>query len=127
MFVDISTIREAGGIRLTKGVCIGVVDEFSKFGAVFFVERKGQLPTVLCEIFAKWRDLGRPVKIVRCDNAGENKAFEKMAMGIKWQLALTFEFTPARTPEMNYMVEVFRHSLCSIACHVQLRTYSRYH
>ena len=84
-----------------------MVDEFSKFGDMFFVESKGHLPTVLCEIFSRWRDLGRPVQIVRCDNAGENKAFEKMAMGIKWQLALTFEFTPARTLEMNHLIENF--------------------
>ena len=107
VFVDISTIREAGGFPLTKGVCIGVVDEYSKFGVMFFVERKGRLPIVLCEIFSKWKELGRPVKVVRCDNAGENKALEKMAMGIKWQLALTFEYTPARMPEMNYLIEKF--------------------
>ena len=107
VFVDISTIREAGGFPLTKGVCIGVVDEYSKFGVMFFVDSKGHLPIVLYEIFSKWRDLGRPVQIVRCDNAGENKAFEKMAMNIKWQLALTFEYTPARTPEMNHLIEKF--------------------
>ena len=28
-------------------------------------------------------------------------------MDVKWQLALTFEYTPARTPEMNYLVEKF--------------------
>ena len=30
-----------------------------------------------------------------------------MAMTIKWQLALTFEYTPVRTPEMNFLIEKF--------------------
>jgi hypothetical protein len=30
-----------------------------------------------------------------------------MAMPVQWQLDLTFEYTPARTPEMNYLIEKF--------------------
>jgi hypothetical protein len=83
IFLDISTIREAGGFPLKRGVCIGIVDEYGKYGMVIFVEKKGELPQVLCQLFSKWKQQKRPVQIVRCDNAGENKAFKKMAMTIQ--------------------------------------------
>jgi hypothetical protein len=105
VYIDISTIRHAGGEEVTKGVCIGVVDEYSSHGTLLFVTAKGQLPTTLCELFAQWKGTGRPVKYVRCDNAGENKALETMSKKGVWQLALVFEYTASRTPEMNWLVE----------------------
>ena len=97
VYIDISTIRHAGGEEVTKGVCIGVVDEYSSHGTLLFVTAKGRLPATLCELFAQWKGTGRPVKYVRCDNAGENKAFETMSNKGVWQLALVFEYTAART------------------------------
>ena len=42
---------------------------------------------------------GRKVKFIRCDNAGENLAFEKA--GRLEGLGLTFEYTAPGTPQQN--------------------------
>ena len=50
--------------------------------------------------------MGKPVGIVRCDNAGENKALKTRSDSADWKLEIDFEFTARSTPQQNSPVEV---------------------
>ena len=70
----------------------------------FFISEKSQLEEVLEPFFVDLKNTyGIIVKIVRCDNAGENRSFEKTCKseghGIK------FEYTAPGTPQQNGRVE----------------------
>ena len=59
-----------------------------------------------CVKFNKWKQAGIPVKIVRCDNGGENVKLEKRSKSAEWKLNLTFEYTARSTPQQNSLAEV---------------------
>jgi len=46
------------------------------------------------------------VKIIRLDNAGENKALKRRCQSKDWKLNLQFEFTARDTPQQNSRAEV---------------------
>ena len=50
-----------------------------------------------CELFNKHKVQGRPIKIVRCDNGGENIKLEKVANGETWKLGIDFEYAGKQT------------------------------
>jgi len=54
----------------------------------------------------RWKHEGRPVKIIRCDDAGENKKLEKEANGHQWKVAIKFEYTGRSTPQRNHLAEL---------------------
>ena len=107
IFLDISTIRDAGGVTVRSGVWVGLVDDYSGFATSIFVSTKKAMVEKVCELFNQWRGRGLPVQIVRCDNAGENKALEKRAHSSVWQFPVTFQYTSAGTPQHNAQVEKF--------------------
>ena len=59
-----------------------------------------------CEKFNVWNQNGKPVKVVRCDNAGENTKLSKRCNSHEWKLNIQFEFTGRDTPQQNSLVEV---------------------
>jgi hypothetical protein len=49
-----------------------IVDEFSELKFSRFYDSKDKMlvePT--CEIFDRWKQTGKPVKVVHCDNKGD--------------------------------------------------------
>lgn len=70
-----------------------------------FVQTKDGMVKPTCEQFQKWKDAGKPVKIVRCDSGGENIKLEKELNGEKWKLGVKFEHTARDTPQQNSIVE----------------------
>ena len=77
-----------------------------------FHTTKNEIADYACRILIKWKDQGTPTSFVRCDNAGENKSFEKVANGSKWKMNINFEFTARATPQQNSPVETeFSHVL----------------
>ena len=107
VYLDLSTIREAGNIPVRNGVWVGVIDEFSGAATSLFVARKNAMVEAVCELFGDWREKGRPVDTVRCDNAGENRHLQARAQSSSWNLGLTFQYTSAHTPQQNALIEKF--------------------
>jgi len=46
------------------------------------------------------------MRLVRMDNAGENKLFRQRAKSKDWQLGLQVEYTPRGTPQHNHLAEL---------------------
>jgi hypothetical protein len=77
----------------------------------FFVTKTDMIePT--CEKLFKWKNEGKPIKYIRCDNGGENRGLKKGLYSSDWKFPIKFEFTGCDTPLRNYLAEV---SLATIA------------
>ena len=70
------------------------------------LRKKKDLPDTMSSLVDKWRKGGMNIKIIRLDNAGENKAFEEHSNGKDWCLNLTFEFMGPDIPQQNHLAEV---------------------
>eukprot|EP00957_Ditylum_brightwellii_P031781 2410183-Ditylum_brightwellii.AAC.1 len=60
----------------------------------------------MCTKFHKLKESGMPVKVIRCDNAGENLLLQKQANSAAWKLNIKFEYTARDTPQQNSLAEV---------------------
>ena len=83
-----------------------MVDEYSGMKISLFHDTKNGIVDPTCERFYHWRQNGRPVKLIRCDNRGENVKLDSRAKIKDWKLNLEFEYTGGDTPQRNHMVEV---------------------
>ena len=63
------------------------------------------MPTLVCRLLSHWKSIDIPVKVLRCDNAGENRKLEDATRAKKYQLGITFEYAIRATPEQNSRVE----------------------
>jgi hypothetical protein len=61
------------------------------------------LKVKMITLIKQLRSKGITVKIIRCDNAGENVSFQKEAEELN--LGLVFEYTAPDTPQQNGRVE----------------------
>ena len=86
--------------------CLIMVDEYSSMTISLFCDTKNGIVEPTCEIFENWRQNGRPVNFIRCDNGGENVKLESRAKRKDWKLNLEFEYTGRDTPQRNHMAEV---------------------
>lgn len=103
VYVDISsfTTSSSGG----KKHWVLIVDDCTDMKWSYFIKRKEDLPETFMT-FLKERDgEGKKVKIVRLDNAGENKALRDMVAESDKFRTIRFEFTAPRTPQQNGVVE----------------------
>ena len=81
-----------------------LVDEATKYKKRFFLKKKNeQVKPIIDWIKALKARYEIQVKIIRCDNAGENKALETESD--KNDLGIIFEYTAAGTPQQNGVVE----------------------
>jgi hypothetical protein len=69
-------------------------------------QQKDDIVEPMCSKFHTWKQAGVPVKMVRCDNAGENKKVEERSMEAQWKLGIKFEYTARDTPQQNSLAEV---------------------
>ena len=81
-----------------------LVDEATKYKKSFFLKKKNEQ----VELIIDWRKALKArhkiqVKIIRCDNAGENKFVERESD--KNELGIIFEYTAPATPQQNGVVE----------------------
>ena len=100
--IDISSIRGSsfGGAKYW----ILVVDEATDYCWSEFVAYKSDLSGKMIALVKEINgQVGRKVTYIRCDNAGENQAFERAAKSEGLQL--TFEYTAPGTPQQNGKVE----------------------
>ena len=101
LFINISSPseRSIGGNRHW----LLVLDDYSDFPMSFFLSHKDMLKTKLVPLIKSLKLQGTNAKIIRCDNAGENIAFERAAE--QEGLNLKFEYTAPDMPQQNGRVE----------------------
>ena len=81
-----------------------LVDEATKYKKSFFLKKKNeQVEPIIDWIKALKARHKIQVKIIRCDNAGENKVLERESD--KKELGIIFEYTVPGTPQENGVVE----------------------
>ena len=102
MYLDISSMRKPsmGG----RQHWVMLVDEATKYKKSFFLKKKNeQVEPIIDWIKALKARHKIQVKIIRCDNAGENKVLERESD--KSELGIIFEYTAPGTPQQNGVVE----------------------
>jgi hypothetical protein len=108
LYLDISSIEEKsfGGAKLW----VLIVDDYTDFCWSLFLKSKSELKSKMMVLFIDLKIPSIDVKFIRCDHAGENKAFyeECRYKGIK----IRFEFLGLRTPQRNGKVERKFQTLC---------------
>ena len=108
IYLDISTVKKPKNIEVNvtkRNWCI-MVDEKTGLKSSLFTETKDGMVDKACKRFNMWKQDGKEVKIVRCDDAGENKKLEETANGKEWQLNIKFEYTGRSTPQRNHLAEL---------------------
>ena len=102
MYLDISSMRKPsmGG----RQHWVMLVDEATKYKKSFFLEKNNeQVEPILDWIKALKARHEIQVKIMRRDNAGEDKVLERESD--KTELGIIFEYTVPGTPQQNGVVE----------------------
>ena len=97
MYLDISSMRKPsmGG----RQHWVMLVDEATKYKKCFFLKRRMNIEPIIDWIKALKARHRIQVKIIRCDNAGENKVLERELD--KNELGIIFEYTAPATPQHN--------------------------
>ena len=70
VYLDLSTIRDVGGIPVRHVVWVASVDEHSGMATSLFVSTKGAMVESVCELLGDWKSMSNKVITIRCDNAG---------------------------------------------------------
>ena len=52
IYLDITTIREVGKVKLTKGVWFEVKDEYSKYSTTLFMSKKSEMPMIMARLLS---------------------------------------------------------------------------
>ena len=102
IMIDISSVRNKENIKSGRFWLL-VVDEATNMKWSFFLHTKKQQTPVLLGFIKTLKELGRPVKFIRCDNAGENETLKKQ-LDLQGS-SIRFEYTARQTPQQNGKVE----------------------
>ena len=108
-YQDIATIRakKGSGITVQYPNWQIIVDEFTGLKRSGFHASKSGIIESTCEKISKCKEAGRPVQILRQDNAGENKKLAKRLRSSAWKCSDTkIEFTAKETPQQNALAEL---------------------
>ena len=123
MFLDITSIRKPKDVKGRKEKILFVskphmrmmVDEYTGMRFLQWYKTKDAMVEPTAAQFYQWTSKGLAIKIVRCDNAGENKVLEKICKGSKWKLVIDFEYTARDTPQQNHLAEIGITVICNLA------------
>ena len=102
MYLDISSKRKPniGG----RQHWVMLVDEAMKYKKSFFLKKKNEQVQPIIDWIKSFETRQEIlVKIIRCDNAGENKVLERESD--KNEFGIIFEYTAPGTPQLNGVVE----------------------
>ena len=79
-----------------------IVDEATGRKFSDFYPSKDKMVEPMCEQLQIWKNENRPVKTIRCDNAGENNKLEQRLKSNDWKMGdIKFEYTARATPQQN--------------------------
>ena len=110
LYLDISTIVPPQSIRNEVKVKRNnwrlIVDAATNLSFSGFFDTKDGMVEPTCELLDKWQKAGMDIKVIRCDNASENKALEARMNSSDWKLSnIKMEYTARDTPQQNSPVE----------------------
>ena len=102
IMIDISSIKDKNHSKIGRFWLL-VVDKATDMKWSYFLTTKKQQVPLLLGFIKKLKEMGQPVRYIRCDNGGEN-------LTLKRQLDnegsnIKFEFTARHTPQQNGKVE----------------------
>jgi len=109
IFLDLSKIKAPKDLNITvaRNNWHLVVCEYTGLKYSAFFEMKDGMVEPTCSKMNQWKQQGKPVTIVRMDNAGENLKLAKAANGKDWKVNLEFEYTGKTTPQRNHLVTLW--------------------
>jgi hypothetical protein len=116
LHIDLSSIKHSESLepeQITKPYWLIIVDERTQMKFSEFFSHKNAMIEPTCQQLIEWINSGKNVKIIRCDNAGENRALEKRLKSSEWRAQIDFEYTGRDTPQRNSLAEVSFHTLAS--------------
>ncbi|MFM8622083.1 MAG: reverse transcriptase domain-containing protein, partial [Holophagaceae bacterium] len=102
LMIDISSVKTTDNKKSGRFWLL-VVDEATDMKWSFFLQSKSQQVPVLQSHIKILKEIGHPVKYIRCDNAGENESLKKQLE--QEGSPIRFEFTARQTPQQNGKVE----------------------
>lgn len=110
MNLDISTVtvskQDNTLFRIKNKYWVILADEATGKKLAEFVATKKSMPERICELISKLKAKGITVKVVRMDNAGENKALHKKMHSNEWKMFwCEVEYTAPNTPQQNSRAE----------------------
>lgn len=101
LHMDISSIkaRSFGGAKYW----LLIIDEATGFAFSYFLKRKNETAQIVVNLIKHLHTKGKTTKYIRCDNAGENLATERLCN--QQGLGIDFEYTAPNSPQQNGRVE----------------------
>ena len=85
LFLDTSNIKKPEALKsMGKSNWLMIVDETTKFKFSSFHETKNKMINPTCTLIHKLNSRDITTKVIRCDNAGENKSLEKIINRKYW-------------------------------------------
>jgi hypothetical protein len=107
VYLDISTVEDKKGEpKITKNNWRIMVDESTNLKVSHFYAKKDGMVEPTRELIKKLKNIEIEIKILRMDNAGENKLLQQRCESKDWQLAINYEYTGRDTPQHNHMAEL---------------------
>jgi hypothetical protein len=107
MYLDISTAKDKKGEpKITKNNWRIMVDKSTKLKISHFYAKKDGVCETTCELIKKLKEMEIEIKILRMNNAGENKLLQQRCESKDWQFAMKYEYTGRYTPHHNHMAEL---------------------
>ena len=104
-FTDQSQLKPPDGLPGTKTTWSVTVDERTKVEVSTFYTAKNKFIEPFCKRVQQKKARGKPVKIIRMDNAGENRPLQERMRSAQWKLDCKFEYTACNTPQQNSLAE----------------------
>ena len=103
LFFDLSSVKKKslGGNKYW----LAVVDDSTGKTWSSFIKKKSELVPVMMKFIRKLKANGHNVERLRCDRAGENFKLEEKCQEELDLNGIKFEFTAARSPQMNGRAE----------------------
>jgi hypothetical protein len=104
IYIDISSVKNSsfGGAKYW----ILMEDEKSHFCWSLFATNKSDLSSKVIPVLKRIKkEIQIEIKIIRCDNAAENKKLQENVMNDESLNYIKFEFTAPYTPQQNGVVE----------------------
>jgi hypothetical protein len=79
-----------------------MVDESTNLKISHFYAKKDRMCEPTCELIKNLKDMEIEIKILRMDNAGEEKLLQQRYEIKDWQFAMKYEYTGRDTPQHNH-------------------------
>jgi hypothetical protein len=101
IFLDISSVNNTEYPEvenIPKPYWRIIVDESTQLKFSDFFSSKSGMIEPTCILINKWIASGKNIKIIRCDDGGENHALERRIKSLDWKLNINFEYTGRDTP-----------------------------